>query len=411
MRIGINMPLRGAGGTPLDARAIGERAQAVEAAGLEGIWLQDSMIPGVMRPDPLMWLLVASAATERVEIGTSIYIVPLRQPVDMAQRFMTLRALTDDRFTVGVGAGSTKASHDSAGVDFDSRFKLLYGHMDTIRRLCDGERVGAADLAPWPEVKGGPRFALGAWHSETSLRHAATEFDGWMCSAARTNYATMATAIERYRELGGRRAMVSTCPIDLTAPTERMNDDDSFHLRCAPDEAARRLQRLADLGFDDVLLVMADHTGNSKMFQVDYTLELLEQIRALAPRDESRPWDADAPPRVRPERTAPATPLRDGNGSNGASAGNGHDPVKIIDREITHTQKDPSGQVIAVAGDWGRRAIGAALIDIQNTQHTYFITVDGTRHDVQIVLGDGRRYVRTVPDLSQRDLLQDLPDL
>lgn len=402
MRLGINMPLRGAGGTPLDAGAISERAQAVEAAGLDGIWLQDSMIPGVMRPDPLMWLLVAAAATEHVEVGTSIYIVPLRQPVDLAQRFMTLRALTGDRFTVGVGAGSTKASHDSAGVSFDDRFKLLYGHMDAIRRLCDGERVGAADLAPWPEVKGGPRFAIGAWHSETSLRHAAREFDGWMCSAARTNYSTMATAIARYRELGGTRAMVSTLPIDLTAPTERMNDDDSFHLRCDPEEAARRLQRLADLGFDDVLLVMADHTGNSKMFQVDYTLEMLQQIRALAPRDDSRPWDPDAPPRVRPERRARPVEV---------NGGSGPDAVKIIDREITMTAKDVDGQVIAVGGEWGRRALGVALIDIQNTQHTYFVTVDGARHDVQVVLGDGQRYVRTVPDLSQRDLLQDLPDL
>lgn len=36
-------------------------------------------------PDPMMWLLAAGAATSRIEVGTAIYQVPLRPPVDLAQ--------------------------------------------------------------------------------------------------------------------------------------------------------------------------------------------------------------------------------------------------------------------------------------------------------------------------------------
>lgn len=304
MRIGINMPLKGADGAPLDARGIAQRAQMVEAVGFDGIWMQDSMIPGTMRPDPLMWLLTACVSSTNLEVGTSIYIVPMHHPVELAQRFLTLQALTSGRFTAGVGAGSTKASHDSVGVNFEDRFRLLHSDMDTIRRLCDGETVGAANLDPWPSTKGGPRFVLGAWHSEVSLRRAANLYDGWMCSAARTNYETMAEGIERYRALGGKRAIVSTCPVDLLAPTERMRDDDSFHLRCSEDEAARRLQRLVDLGFDDVLLVKTDHLNRAKMFEVDLNEDELRRVRALLPRDTTRPWDADA--RVTVERSSDA---------------------------------------------------------------------------------------------------------
>jgi alkanesulfonate monooxygenase SsuD/methylene tetrahydromethanopterin reductase-like flavin-dependent oxidoreductase (luciferase family) len=287
MRIGINMPFMDAEGDPLDAAAIARRAQAVEAAGLEGIWLGDSFSPGMTRPDPLMWLLVAATATSRIEVGTSILIVPLRHPVELAQRLLTLEALTRGRFTLGAGAGSTRSNYEALGLDFDRRFELLEGHLAEMKRLCAGEVVGQADLNPWPRVRGGPRILIGAWRSQIWLRRAAERYDGWMCSAGRTNLATMREALQRFRDLGGRRALVSTCMVDLRAPTTRMSEDDAFHLRCAPDQARERLRQLADLGFDDVLLVKADHTRRLSIYEADFTAEDLEEIRGLLPAERA----------------------------------------------------------------------------------------------------------------------------
>ncbi len=292
MRIAINMPLKDFDGVPLDARGIMRRARMVEDAGLDGIWMGDGISPNMTRPDPLMWLLLACAGTDRIEVGTSILQVPLRNPVELAQRFLTLQALTRGRFTVGIGAGSTKSNHDSVGVDFERRFALLKDHMDTIRRLCSGETVGLANLNPWPEVKGGPRIVVGAWYSGIWLKRAARDYDGWMSSAGRTNLKTVAEAIGRYRQLGGKRAMVSTCSVDLTAPTTPLGEEEPFHLRCDPDEASRRLGILADLGYDDILLVKADHTRRAPLYEPDYTAEDLAQIRALLPKDDRPPYSA-----------------------------------------------------------------------------------------------------------------------
>jgi len=300
----------------LDAAGIAARAAMVEQAGLDGVWIQDSLIPGVMRPEPLLWLLPAAAATTSIEIGTSIFIVPLRHPVDLAQRFLTLRALTSDRFTAGVGAGSSKPSHDSVGVDFHQRFKLLYEEMDTIRRLCDGESVGGGEPRPVAVGQGRPAFVIGAWHSEASLRRAVTEYDGWMCSAAgRTNLETMAEAINRYRALGGKRVnVVSTCPLDLSAPTKKMSDDDPFNLMCDPAEAGRRLERLAALGFDDVLLVKRDHTGQTRCSRRTSTGRDPPGPRAAAARRDAAVAQPSArrARRRRPcPRTAPRTQRQD----------------------------------------------------------------------------------------------------
>src|SRR5215469_5473267 len=157
MRIAINMPLKDFEGNPLDAKGIMARARMVEEAGLDGIWMGDGISPNMTRPDALMWLLMAVAGTNTIEVGTSVLQVPLRNPVELAQRFLTLQALSRGRFTVGVGAGSTRSNHESVGVDFNQRFALLKDHMEVIRRLCAGETVGVANLNPWPSAKGGPR--------------------------------------------------------------------------------------------------------------------------------------------------------------------------------------------------------------------------------------------------------------
>jgi len=304
MRLALNMPLLDRSGAALDAAGIARRAQLMEREGFDGIWLGDSFSPGMTRPDPLMWLLVAAAATTRIEVGTSILIVPLRDPVELAQRFLTLQQLTGGRFTVGVGSGSTRSNYEALGRDFDGRFAAMKADLEAIRALCRGEHVGAAFLNPWPSAVPGPPIVIGAWHSGIWLKRAVEQYDGWMCSAGRTNLRTMREAIKRYRDLGGKRAIISSCMIDLTAPTTPLSEDDPFHLRCDPKEAADRLHRVAELGFDDVLLVKQDHARSRilhgapeagrtlSIYESDYDEEELPLIRSLIERDPRGPWEA-----------------------------------------------------------------------------------------------------------------------
>ena len=128
---------------------------------------------------------------EQVVVATGPYQVPLRPPVDLAQQFLTMRALLGNRISLGVGPGSTAAGYAAVSMDFENRFKTFHANMDTIRRLMAGETVGPANLAPWPSIVGGPRFLLGAWHGGASLARAARDYDGWLCSAGRTTVATI----------------------------------------------------------------------------------------------------------------------------------------------------------------------------------------------------------------------------
>ncbi len=101
----------------------------------------------------------------------------------------------------------------------------------------------------------------------------------------------MADGIKRYRDFGGKLALVYTCLTDLTAASSKLGDDESFDLRCGPEEAAERLGRVADLGYDDILLVKADHTRSLPLYEPDFTVEDLAAIRALLPRDSRKPYE------------------------------------------------------------------------------------------------------------------------
>jgi alkanesulfonate monooxygenase SsuD/methylene tetrahydromethanopterin reductase-like flavin-dependent oxidoreductase (luciferase family) len=258
-RFGIALP--GGGGTALAPSGLADAARHVEAAGFESAWVFDAIGRGWLMPDPLTALALAGTVTRTIELGTGILQVPLRNPVELAQRVLTTHLVSGGRLLLGVGSGSTAGDFAALGLDFASRFRVLDTSLTTMRRLWAGERVGDASLAPvWPAVAGGPPILIGSWAGSRWIVRAAKEFDGWVGSGARSTWGLLKRGIERFRELGGRRAVVTNVVVDLEQATPSpAGPDDPFDLKCPRDVARERLHHLCELGFDDVVLVVRRH--------------------------------------------------------------------------------------------------------------------------------------------------------
>ncbi|MPZ46956.1 MAG: hypothetical protein GEV05_26960 [Betaproteobacteria bacterium] len=137
----------------------------------------------------------------------------------------------------------------------EARFKLLTEYLPIIRRLSNGEQVGSANLVPWTKPGGGPRMLIGAWGSGPWVLRAAREYDGWLASAHYTRGVNgLADGIKRFRDGGGKRAVLANVRFDLSAPRRALTADGPFELMCGPQEASDRLNQAAELGFDDCLL-------------------------------------------------------------------------------------------------------------------------------------------------------------
>ena len=82
-------------------------------------------------------------------------------------------------------------------------------------------------------------------------------------------------------------------------------------------------------------------------------------------------------------------------------------------REVTHSGKDPDGDITALCNpraDWLPRLKGDAIDDIENNNHQYFVRVRGQEVDVRVVDGPTGKYLRTDPDSTTTNNLDDLPD-
>jgi alkanesulfonate monooxygenase SsuD/methylene tetrahydromethanopterin reductase-like flavin-dependent oxidoreductase (luciferase family) len=272
VRLGISVPTARPDGSPLTGDLLVGSARLIEEAGFDSAWFFDAIGRGFILPDPLIGASVAAAVTRRIEIGTGILQVPLRNPVELAHRVLTAHLICQGRLLLGVGAGSTQADFDALGLDYARRMQTFEAALPVMRRLWRGEKVGAASLAPWPAAQGGPAVLIGSWKGERWIPRAAREFEGWIASGGRTSLRALTEGITRYRAAGGKRAVATNIAVDLAAPTEACDDDAPFHLRCAPGAAAERLRRLRDLGFDDAVLVLKAPTEGN-----------LAAVRALLP--------------------------------------------------------------------------------------------------------------------------------
>jgi alkanesulfonate monooxygenase SsuD/methylene tetrahydromethanopterin reductase-like flavin-dependent oxidoreductase (luciferase family) len=258
VKIAYSLPLRRPDGTAPSAREIISIAKTIEECGFAGIWVGDALARGRgIFPDPLMWLAVAAGATQRVELGTAVMQVPIREPVDFTQRLLSLHALSEGRFSFGVGTGSNENDYKATGFDFSKRFSSLSENLATIRRLALGDKVGDAKFDPWPNTVGGPPILIGSWFSSVWIERAAREFDGWISSGGGpggSNFGNLRTGIKKFRQAGGKRALIATVWVDLTAEDAPLSDTSRFMLRCSPDEALRRIKAAGELGYDDLIL-------------------------------------------------------------------------------------------------------------------------------------------------------------
>jgi alkanesulfonate monooxygenase SsuD/methylene tetrahydromethanopterin reductase-like flavin-dependent oxidoreductase (luciferase family) len=229
----------------------------IEAAGFPGIWVGDSLGRGRPTLDPLIELSVFAAVTDRVELGISVLQLPLRNPIELAHRVQSVQALSGNRLRLGVGSGSTRADFELLGFDYDHRFGSMKRGLETMRKTWRGEAVNSGGaLSIWPECEGGPPILMGAWRSPRWITFAAQECAGWTPSGRYSSWEDLEYGMKIYREAGGTNAVLANVAIDLAESAESAAlREITTSLVCAPDEARRRLQRMKQIGFDEVLLV------------------------------------------------------------------------------------------------------------------------------------------------------------
>jgi probable F420-dependent oxidoreductase len=146
-----------------------------------------AMSPGMQWLDPLVTLSLVAAVTDRVGLGTSVLVLPYRNPVNLAAEVAALDVLSDGRFVLGVGAGWMEEEFRVLGIDPNERGARTDEHIEALRILWTEDpasfqgRFTAFEnivLATTPRTEGGPPVWVGG-NTGVALRRALRLGDGW----------------------------------------------------------------------------------------------------------------------------------------------------------------------------------------------------------------------------------------
>ncbi len=134
------------GDGPERARGIRQFAREVEDLGFDSLFITDHLFAArrfysVSFLEPLSALAVAAGATERVRLGTSILIMPLRHPVLLAKELATLQFLSENRMILGAGVGWNEDEYAAMGVKKAERGARTDEMLDIMIPLLEGETV------------------------------------------------------------------------------------------------------------------------------------------------------------------------------------------------------------------------------------------------------------------------------
>ncbi|MBM5810466.1 MAG: TIGR03619 family F420-dependent LLM class oxidoreductase [Gammaproteobacteria bacterium] len=134
------------------------------------------------------WTLIAAltAVTKRLHFCTNVYILPLRNPLEVAKATSSVAFFANGRLLLGAGAGWMKEEFDVLGVDFASRGRRYDECIEVIRKLHSGEFVEhqgeffhfqRLNMLPKPPA---PVPILIGGTTEVAMRRAARIGDGWI---------------------------------------------------------------------------------------------------------------------------------------------------------------------------------------------------------------------------------------
>ena len=192
MQLGVWIPNCRHLATPEIIRRTAVRA---EQLGYDSVWVSDHVVvPNAQRGafrrriyDPLITLAVAAGATSRVRLGTTVLIVPYRNPVVTAKMVSSLDALSGGRFVLGVGAGWLAEESAMLGVPFEERGPMTDEYLAAMRELWTSPAPSFAGkytqfsglhFEPKPVQKPHPPIWVGG-HARASLRRAAEIGAAW----------------------------------------------------------------------------------------------------------------------------------------------------------------------------------------------------------------------------------------
>jgi probable F420-dependent oxidoreductase len=188
--------------------AITTLAKRAEGLGYDSIWVTDRMLIPIqsrsaypysptgafpLGPDepwlePLTAVTYLATVTERINVGTSVLVIPYRNPVFTAKALATADYLSGGRVILGTGVGWWREEFTALGIPFEDRAARTVEYLRIMKEIWTKPRVAfegrfariaeAGGVRPHPAHQPHIPIWIGG-HSDGALRRVVAVGDGW----------------------------------------------------------------------------------------------------------------------------------------------------------------------------------------------------------------------------------------
>ncbi len=167
-----------------EAQAFKEGFRMVDAAeemGLDGVWLAElhfNPARSVMS-SPIVIASSIATRTKRLRVGMAVYVLPLSNPLRIAEEVATVDHISEGRFEFGIGRSGFARSYDVFGIAYDESQERFAESLEIILQAWEGKEfsykgkhysVEAATISPVPYQQPHPPLRIAANSAETFTR-------------------------------------------------------------------------------------------------------------------------------------------------------------------------------------------------------------------------------------------------
>jgi alkanesulfonate monooxygenase SsuD/methylene tetrahydromethanopterin reductase-like flavin-dependent oxidoreductase (luciferase family) len=218
-----------------------EQARLIRALGFDSIWAgEHHSTPGYHFFPQFPLLQRVAVEAPGLAIGTNLILLPLHNPVEIAEIGAFMDVLTGGRFLLGVGLGYRPEEFAIFGVPMSERASRLTEGIEIIRRLWTEDRVTHAgrhfkfaDVAIRPRPLQSPRppILVGA-QVEAAIRRAAKISDGWLAVSDRMS--ELPAQMKLFKEARAAAGLPPSAHICRLAEVACAHDEDEAYRIAAP---------------------------------------------------------------------------------------------------------------------------------------------------------------------------------
>jgi probable F420-dependent oxidoreductase len=251
----------------------------------------------------LGWL---AHATKRIRLGTSVLVVPYRNPLVTAKMLATLDRLSRGRMILGAGVGWLREEFEAlAAPPFEARGAVTDEYLRLMRLTWTSDpvrfegtyyRVSAVHALPKPAQTAGIPIWIGG-HTDAALKRAGTLGDGWHPIGLRApallypdEYAAKAKQVHAWAQRAGRdpKAVTLTfrCPMEVRSKRQKAAAGDRPLFQGTADEVAGDIRTYAALGVSHFVFDPTHQEAGQVLANIE---RFADEVRPKAVRAETVP--------------------------------------------------------------------------------------------------------------------------